>query len=71
MAKFAINNSITQERYGRPIRKGTVKAGPFKVDGVDHYHVKWDWFAKGYEPFGRERELDLVCDLTSQKYELT
>ena len=72
MANFKVNDSMIQTRYGKPIRKGTVVKGPFRVDGVDHYHVKWNWFDKGYEPFGRQfgDGTDLVADVPSNKYRL-
>jgi len=69
MANFKVNDSITQTRYNEQIREGKVVGGPFRVDGIDHYHVEWKWFGKGYEPFGKEG-VDLVADVPSTKYKL-
>jgi len=67
--RFQVKDSITQLRYQDAIRKGTVVAGPFNVDGVSHYHVKWNWEDKHYgtaEIF--KKEIELICDMVSTKY---
>jgi hypothetical protein len=46
--RFKVNDSITQLRYNDAIRKGTVTEGPFDIDGVSHYHVKWDVMGVGF-----------------------
>jgi hypothetical protein len=69
MAKFEVNDTITQFRYDEPIRKGIVVKGPFNVDKVDHYHVKWEWQDDEYgTPKEFRQEIDLICDLSSTKY---
>ena len=69
MARFKIGDSIEQVRYSTVIRKGEVVAGPWKVDKVDHYHVKWAWEDPQYgTPEWFKQETDLIADLTSTKY---
>ena len=65
--RFQVNQEITQMRYDQPIRKGTVIKGPFTVDGIQHYHVDWEWCAQGYEPFGKDR-VELIADAHTRKY---
>lgn len=66
--RFQVNQNITQLRYNEPIRKGTIVKGPFRIDGIDHYHVNWDWCAKGYEPFGKVNDTELIADARTTKY---
>lgn len=69
MARFAIGDSIALERHGLPIRKGTVTKGPFNIDKVDHYHVKWNWSEDSREmKFKNYLEEDLISDITTTKY---
>ena len=69
MARFEVNDTITQFRYDAPIRKGIVVKGPYNVDRVDHYHVKWQWQDDEYgTPKEFRQEIDLICDLSSTKY---
>lgn len=69
MARFEVNDTITQFRYESPIRKGIVVKGPYNVDKVDHYHVKWEWQDDEYgTPKEFRQEIDLICDLSSTKY---
>ena len=70
--RFKVNDSITQLRYNDAIRKGTVTEGPFDIDGVSHYHVKWDWEHEQHGTptiFKKMGEDDLICDLISTKYQ--
>ena len=69
MARFEVNDTITQFRYDEPIRKGVVVKGPYNLDKVDHYHVKWEWEHNEYGNSKEFRqEIDLICDLSSTKY---
>ena len=69
MARFQVNDSITQYRYDEVIRKGKVVKGPFKVDNVDHYQVKWEWHHSDWgTPKEFRQETDLISDLSSTKY---
>ena len=70
--RFQVGDSIEQLRYNDVIRKGKVVKGPFRVEGVDHYHVEWWWHDETF--FGKDwvknwyREVDLIADLRSTKY---
>ena len=67
--RFKIGDDIRQYRYNQEIRKGIVTKGPWRVEGVDHYHVQWNWQDKEYgTPLGFEKDTDLICDMTSTKY---
>lgn len=69
MARFKIGDSIEQTRYNEVIRKGEVIAGPWTVDKVDHYHVKWSWESPHYGiPERYQQDIDLIADLISTKY---
>ena len=66
---FKIGDDIRQFRYNETIRIGTVTKGPFRVEGVDHYHVKWNWQHEDYgTPMGFEKDTDLISDMRSTKY---
>ena len=72
--RFKVGDSIEQYRYEDVIRKGTVVKGPFRVEGVDHYHIKWTWECTQHGiPEMFKTETDLICDLRSRqyRYELT
>ena len=68
--RFQVKDSITQLRYQDAIRKGTVVAGPFDVEDVSHYHVKWDWCAPEYTSNidWLTPEVELISDMVSTKY---
>ena len=69
MSNFKIGDSIAQLRYDKVIRKGEVVKGPFKVDGVDHYHVKWNWEDNSHSaPIWAKQDLHLIADLRSTKF---
>ena len=69
--RFKIGDSIEQLRYDEVIRKGEVVKGPFRVENIDHYYVKWSW--EDVKHFGKAMmfktaEEDLICDMVSPKY---
>lgn len=68
MARFQVNDKIELLRRSEVMRKGTVVAGPWNVEKVDHYHVKWEWGNYEDRPFISEDKIDLICDLSSEKY---
>jgi hypothetical protein len=66
MARFEIGDKIEFVKFDTPISKGVVTAGPFNVDNVDHYHVKWEWTDDNIR--WKNMDCDLICDLSSTKY---
>jgi hypothetical protein len=75
MAKFKINDEIKFVRKSKDgyieyeiLKKGIVTKGPFKVDGVDHYNVKWNWTDDGIQWKNILNE-EIIADLSSTKYE--
>tara|TARA_R110000772_G_scaffold245957_1_gene359552 strand:- start:1769 stop:2002 length:234 start_codon:yes stop_codon:yes gene_type:complete len=68
--RFQVNQDIIQLKYDETIRKGTVIGGPFNVEGVSHYHVKWNWCAPEYSSNldWLTPEVDLISDMVSTKY---
>ena len=67
MARFNLNDKIEFQKFGKAIRKGVVVGGPFNVDKIDHYHVKWEWDEDGNTQW-KNMNCDLICDLASTKY---
>ena len=59
MARFQIQDEIQLIRYNSEVvREGVITYGPSKVEGVDHYRVKWN----------DELREQIIADLTSKKY---
>jgi hypothetical protein len=68
MARFQIGDNIGLFRRNDVIRKGTVLSGPWNVEKVDHYNVKWEWVDKEDRYFISPDKIDLISDLSSTKY---
>jgi hypothetical protein len=75
MAKFEINDEIKFVRKSKNglveheiLKKGIVTNGPFKVDGVDHYNVKWNWTDDAIQ-WKNILNQEIISDLSSTKYE--
>lgn len=68
MARFEKGDKISFFRRNEVIRKGEVVSGPFNVDKVDHYNVKWDWVHYEDRGFISPDKIDLISDLSSTKY---
>jgi hypothetical protein len=68
MARFQIGDKIELMRRNEVIRKGLVISGPFNVEKVDHYNVRWDWVEKEDSMFIGQDKIDLISDLSSEKY---
>jgi hypothetical protein len=66
MARFQIGDKIELLKRKQVIRKGVVINGPWNVEKVDHYHIKWEWDED--EIKWKNMECDLICDLSSEKY---
>ena len=68
--RFIPGDKIQQKRYNEVIAKGVITKGPFVVDNIDHYQVKWEWKEDNdflYKLSIPEYE-DLICDIPSKKY---
>ena len=48
------------------INNGTIIKGPFKIDGVNHYQIKWDKVMPNQYPGGME--IELISPMDSTKY---
>ena len=68
MGRFVVNDKIEFLKRNEVIRKGTVVAGPWNVEKVDHYHVRWDWVTEEDRLFIPKDKIDLISDLSSEKY---
>ena len=68
MARFQIGDKISFFRNNEVIRNGEVVNGPFNVDKVDHYHVRWDWVHHEDKGFISSDKIDLISDLSTTKY---
>jgi hypothetical protein len=64
MARFQIGDKIELVKFTTAIRKGEVVKGPYKVDGVYHYQVNWEWDEDGI--IGKNP--NIISDLSSTKY---
>jgi len=64
--RFIPGDKIQHKRYNEVIAKGVITKGPFVVENIDHYHVKWEW--REDEEFLYMEHEDLICDLPSKKY---
>jgi hypothetical protein len=68
MEKYQINDRVANVRFSagtdrvvETLKVGTITSKPFKVEGIDHYKVKWDDLNPHImEPF--------VVDARSKKY---
>lgn len=69
MARFQIGDNIEFLRRKDVIRKGVVLGGPFVVDKVDHYNVRWDWVEYEDRLFITPDKVDIISDLSSEKYQ--
>lgn len=68
MARFEKNDKIQLFRRKDVIRKGVIVDGPWNVEKVDHYHVKWDWVDYEDRLLIPEGKVELICDISSEKY---
>ena len=66
--RFKVNDKIEFLKFGKVIRGGTVTKGPYNIDGVDHYTVKWDYDREDGHLFKMYNSEDIICDLPSAKY---
>jgi hypothetical protein len=60
------NDKIEHTKLGQVIKKGIITKGPFKVYGIDHYNVKWEWDEDGIQ--WKNTDEDIISDLPSAKY---
>lgn len=68
MARFKIGDTIEFLRRDEVIRKGVVVNGPYNLEKVDHYNVRWDWVHHEDSLFIGPDKIDLISDLSSEKY---
>jgi len=67
MSRFKPGDEIRQIRYNETIKIGTVLKGPYAIDKVDHYTVKWTWNEDGFGKLWNGDEI--IADLPSAKYQ--
>jgi hypothetical protein len=68
MARFEIGDKIGFFRKNEAIRKGVVVSGPWSLEKIDHYNVKWEWVEADERMFMSPDKIDLICDIPSTKY---
>ena len=73
MARFQVNDKVAFVRKSKDWRviyetynTGTIIKGPFMVDKINHYQVKWDNINPNTYPGGSE--IEMICDFDSTKY---
>ncbi len=67
--RFSIGDKIVETRFNEVIAQGEIVKGPFEVERVDHYQVRWTW-KEGQLPDKEYpyRDTELISDLASRKY---
>ncbi len=48
------------------LNTGTIIIGPFKIDGINHYQIKWDKVTPNVSP--GSREIEMISPMNSTKY---
>lgn len=61
-----INDRVAFTKWDEIILTGTITKGPFKIDGLNHYQVKWD--KTNLNQFPGYFETELICPIDSTKY---
>ena len=65
-----INDRVAFKKYDETLNTGIITKGPFKIDGINHYYIKWDKITPNQYPGGIEIEFISPMDSTKYKWEL-
>lgn len=63
---LSINDRVAFKKWDQILNTGTITKGPVKIDGVDHYQIKWDNIREGHYPGGSE--IEMISPMDSIKY---
>ncbi len=66
MSNLKINDRVSFKKWDQILNTGTITNGPFKIDGINHYQIKWDNIIPNHYPGGYE--VELVSPMNSTKY---
>ena len=70
MENFKINDRVSFNKWDMSLNTGTITKGPFKIDGIYHYQIKWDKVTPNHYPGAFETELVSVIDSTKYTWKL-
>jgi hypothetical protein len=65
-----INDRVAFKKWDETLNTGTITKGPFKIDRINYYHIKWDNVIQNHCPGGYETELISPMDSTKYKWKL-
>ena len=61
-----INDRVAFKKWDETLNTGTITKGPFKIDKINHYQIKWDNITPNHYPGGRE--IEMISPMDSTKY---
>ncbi len=64
--KIAFNRQSKNGMVYQRLNAGTIIKGPFMVDGINHYQIKWDKVTPNQSPGATE--IELISPINSTKY---
>lgn len=65
-----INDRVSFKKWNEVLNTGTIIQGPFKIDNINHYRIKWDKITPNHYPGGTETEMISPIDSTKYRWEL-
>lgn len=70
MTNYQINDRVAFKKWDQVQNTGTITKGPIKIDGINHYQIKWDNVIPHHYPGGNETELISPMDSTKYTWKL-
>jgi hypothetical protein len=67
---LSINDRVSFKKRNENLNTGTIIKGPFKIDKINQYQIKWDTITPHHYPGGSEIELISPMDSLKYKWEL-
>jgi hypothetical protein len=68
--KLTINDRVAFKEWDKILITGTIIKGPFIIDRIRHYQIKWDNIIPNTFPGGMEIEMISPMDSTKYTWEL-
>lgn len=65
-----INDRVAFKKWEQVLNTGTIIKGPMKIDGIKHYHIRWDNIIPNTYPGGSEIETISPMDSTKYTWEI-
>lgn len=70
MKNFEINDRVSFNKWDQILNTGTIIEGPFEIDKINHYKIKWDNIIPNSYPGGSEIEIISLIDSTKYTWKL-